>query len=191
MSIPKTLYWLRSGCIGVAPSLLKMRMVRSYLREYHIDDFVETGTFLGDTLAYVAKSGAKCTSIELSNELFDAACVRFRGKNNVKLLHGDSGRLIPELLVNIDNPVLFWLDGHFSGGVTASATIHTPISSELDEILNHSVKQHVVLIDDARLFDGTNGYPHIDELLSVIRRDGNYIVEVSMDIIRLVPKVSL
>jgi len=45
-----------------------------------------------------------------------------------------------------------------------------------------------VLIDDARYFDGTNDYPHLDDLLHVIREDGSYSAEVSADIVRLVPR---
>lgn len=91
------------------------------------------------------------------------------------------------LLKEISKPTLFWLDGHYSSGITASAETHTPISAELQAILIHSVKEHVILIDDARCFNGTNDYPHLDELLRIIREEGSYSAEVSADIIRLTP----
>jgi hypothetical protein len=50
---------------------------------------------------------------------------------------------------------LFWLDGHFCGGVSAHGDKGTPILEELNLILSHRVKEHVILIDDARLFNGT------------------------------------
>lgn len=185
--LPEILHWLRTGISGVAPYPIKIIVVGSCLKKFSIDGFVETGTYLGDTLAYIARSGVRCTSIELSQELYKAACGRFKGYKNVNLVQGDSGQKLPELLNEIDKPVLFWLDGHYSYGVTASAETHTPVMAELKAILNHRIKQHVILIDDARCFDGTNGYPYLDDLLRVIREDGSYIAEISTDIIRLIP----
>ena len=166
-------------------------VVGSYLKKYSIGEFVETGTYLGDTLCYIAKKGVRCTSIELSRELYETACKRFRVYKNVRLVQGDSGQRLPEVLKEINKPVLFWLDGHYSSGITACAGTHTPVSIELKAILSHRIKQHVILIDDARNFDGTNNYPHLENLIRVIREDGNYCAEVSTDIIRLVPRVVL
>lgn len=188
-SIPAIFHWLRSGCKGLAPDPIKLMVIGSYLKRYSIDNFVETGTHVGKTLGYFAKKGIGCTSIELSQELYQAACTLFKASKNVRLVQGDSSRRLPELLQEINKPVLFWLDGHYSAGLTASAETHTPISAELKAILNHPIKQRVILIDDARYFDGTNDYPHLDDLLRVIREDGSYSAEVSTDIIRLVPRV--
>ena len=189
--IPNILHWLRSGCSGVAPDPIKMMVVWSYLKKYSIGEFVETGTYLGDTLCYIAKKGVRCTSIELSRELYETAGKRFEAYKNVRLVQGDSGQRLPEVLKDINNPVLFWLDGHYSSGITASAGTHTPVSIELKAILGHPIKQHVILIDDARCFDGTNDYPHLDDMLRIIQEDGSYWAEVSTDIIRLVPRVLL
>lgn len=186
--IPEVLHWLRWGCTGVAPHPIKMMVVRSYLKRFSIDGFIETGTYLGDTLGYIAKSGVRCISIELSQELYEAARKRFHGYKNVRLLLGDSGQKLPELLKEINKPVLFWLDGHYSSGITASAETRTPISVELQAILGHSVKEHVILVDDARCFNNRNDYPHLDNLLRLIREEGSYSAEISADIIRLIPR---
>lgn len=185
---PEIVHWLRSGCSEVAPHPVKMMVVQSYLKRFAIDEFIETGTYLGDTLAHIARSGIRCTSIELSRALYEAACDRFSGHKNVTLVQGDSGQVLPELIKDIDRPALFWLDGHYSSGITASAGTHTPINAELQAILNHPVKQHVTLIDDARCFDGRSDYPHLDDLLRVVREHGAYDAEVSADIIRLIPR---
>lgn len=185
---PNILHWLRSGCSGVAPHPIKMMVVRSYIKKYSIGEFIETGTYLGDTLSYIAKKGVRCTSIELSRELYEAACKRFETYKNVRLVQGDSGQILPEVLKEINKPVLFWLDGHYSSGITECAGTHTPVSIELEAILSHPIKHHVILIDDARCFDGTHDYPHLDDMLRIIQEDGNYCAEVSTDIIRLVPR---
>ncbi len=188
-SIPAIFRWLGSGCNGLAPHPVKLMVIRSYLRRFSIGNFVETGTNLGDTLGYFAKQGISCTSIELSQELYQVARTVFEARKNVRLVQGDSSQMLPELLEETNKPILFWLDGHYSSGLTASAETHTPISAELNAIFDHPIKQHVILIDDARYFDGTNNYPHLDDLLRVIREDGSYVAEVSADIIRLVPRL--
>jgi hypothetical protein len=186
--IPDILSWLRSGCCGVAPQAIKMMAVMSYLKRFQIDEFVESGTYAGDTLGYISRRGVRCTSIELSRELHEAAIARFNDDANVRLVQGDSAQRLPEVLKEINRPVLFWLDGHYSGGSTACAVTCTPIVSELEAILNHPVKEHVILIDDARFFDGAHEpYPKLDDLLRLVREDGSYSAEVSIDIIRLVP----
>ncbi len=187
--IPEILHWLRSGCTGVVPHPIKMMVVQSYLKRFSIECFIETGTYLGDTLGYIAKGEVQCTSIELSRELYEMARKRFDGYKNVRLIQGDSGQRLLELLTEISKPVLFWLDGHYSAGISVRGETDTPISAELKAILSHPIKRHVILIDDARCFDGTNDYPNLDDLLQVIREEGSYSAEVSADIIRLVPRV--
>ena len=189
-TVPVILKWLMTGCCGVTPHPIKMMIIYFYLKKFSIKEFVETGTYLGETLGYIAKNGVKCISIELSRPLYEAADHKFRRNQNIQLIQGDSSVKLPNLLKEINRPVLFWLDGHWSGGSTACAETHTPISTELSAILNHTIKEHVILIDDARCFDGRNGYPHLDELLYVIRQEGFYNTEVSADIVRLTPRAN-
>ena len=186
--IPAIIRWMRGGCPSPAPHAIKMNVVRSYLRHYNLKQFVETGTFLGDTLEYMAREGVRCISIELSEKLHEKAQQRFADFKNMSLIHGDSAQEMPKLLKGLEEPALFWLDGHYSGGITAKGEKGSPISAELHAIHNHPVARHVILIDDARCFDGTNDYPHLDDLLRKIREEGRYKSEVSADIIRLVPR---
>jgi hypothetical protein len=164
-------------------------IIKSYLRRFRLSHFIETGTYLGDTLAEVARNkSVTCTSIELSDELYKAAVQRFRDYRNVGLRHGDSGQVLPECVQGMKSPALFWLDGHYSGGNTARGEGDTPVSAELESILDSPIKTHVILIDDARCFNGTNSYPHLHVLLQVVQQNVNYDIEVSADIIRLTPK---
>lgn len=186
---PELVTWLRSGCGGAAPPPVKRMAINAYLARFELKEFFETGTYYGDTLAFIAGfEDVSCTSIELSTDLYAKAFARFNGRKNVRVLHGDSGVLLPGLLADLGRPALFWLDGHYSGAATAEGSSHTPISQELQAIRNHPIKKHVILIDDARCFDGTNGYPCLDELIREVRSDSNYDVEVSTDIVRITPR---
>jgi hypothetical protein len=135
--------------------------------ESKLKQFVETGTYLGDTLEYIAREGVDCMSIELSEQLYAAATRRFAGFENVNLILGDSAQEMPKLLTRLGKPTLFWLDGHYSCGFTARGETDSPIIAELEAIYNHPIAGHVILIDDARCFNGINDYPRLDDLISV------------------------
>lgn len=161
----------------------------SYLRRYQLREFIETGTHLGDTLAHVAHDiSISCHSIELDQDLYKRAEHRFSNWPNVRIYQGDSGEVLPRILAKLRGPALFWLDGHYSGGVTAKGGADTPISTELQAILDSGKRGHVVLIDDARCFDGTDDYPFLEDLMATVRRNSGYRIEVSADIIRLTPE---
>lgn len=187
--LPEIARWIQAGCTGIAPPPVKRMVLSAYLKRYGLTQFIETGTHLGDTLAYIAQQkSVYATSIELDEAYYRAATHRFNRYPNVTILQGDSGKLLPELLQQLQTPALFWLDGHYSGGDTGKGELDTPVSAELEAILDSPVKGHVVLIDDARCFDGTQSYPHLDRLLETVRSKETYHIEVSTDIIRLVPK---
>ena len=188
--LPEIMGWLRKGSCGIAPLPYKRMVIRSYLERYQLGCFIETGTHLGDTLSYIAMNrSVQAFSIELADGYYEAATKRFARYPNVELFHGDSGKLMPKVISSLSKPALFWLDGHYSGGLTAKGEVDTPVSAELQSIFQSPVAGHVVLIDDVRCFDGSNDYPHLDEILAVIRHDGRYHVEISADIMRLTPKL--
>jgi len=128
-------------------------------------------------------------SIELSNELYENAKNRFKGEEHIELIHGDSGIELNNIMDRINQPALFWLDGHYSGGVTARGDKDTPIYEELKHIINAPDNGHVIIIDDARFFGRQRAYPSIEELSDFIRSkrpDANIVIQD--DSIRITPK---
>src|SRR5262249_25014210 len=128
---------------------IKVRALRHYATAFDLAIFVETGTFLCATVAAVADLFDRCFTIELSRPLWERATSTLASSKNVLCLLGDSGALLPEVLLQIEAPALFWLDAHASGGETINPE-RDPIFDELAAIYAHPVKSHVVLIDDAR-----------------------------------------
>jgi hypothetical protein len=112
--------------------------------------FVETGTYRGDMIDRVGNRFEKIYSIELDEDLYDKAKQRFENRKNINLLQGDSAVEIKKILELLKEPALFWLDAHAPGKITAQ---NSPTIGELASILSHSVKDHTILIDDARMFD--------------------------------------
>lgn len=179
--------WVLSGCPSPPPHIVKLYVIWAYLRELRLETLVETGTYLGETTEWLARTGINVISIELSSDLHRLATERLGRYRNIMLLQGDSGQLLPELIASFTEPVCFWLDAHFSGGETAKGVTDTPILQELEAILEHPIRGHVILVDDARCFTGEDGYPFLDEVLVLVRKSGFYRAEVSTDIIRITP----
>ena len=183
--------WARAGYPLPPPHEVKLQIIDSYLRDGP-SIFIESGTFEGVTLDWVARdSRTICYSIELDCQLFERAERAFRRRSNIRLLQGDSALVLPALLARLAAPALFWLDGHYCGGASARGSRETPVAAELEAILRHPVKTHRILIDDARLFDGTGGYPEQAVLLAQFERHPFYAAHVEADIIRILPRQRL
>jgi hypothetical protein len=59
----------------------------------------------------------------------------------------------------------------------------------LKAIVEHFLRGHVILIDDARLFDGTEDYPKIEEIGELVQRKmPDWEFSVSNDVIRIHPR---
>jgi hypothetical protein len=118
----------------------------------------------------------------------EGAVNRFKNDANVEILNGDSGKVLFTLAPKFQQPVLFWLDGHYSGGITAKGDTDCPVFLELDAILAPNAPAHIILIDDARLFNGSNDYPTISQLKEYLNnKNRNYQLEVKEDLIRITP----
>jgi len=169
---------------GPQPHAVKEAAIQEYKKCYDIHTFVETGTYMGEMVEAMKNSFGKIYSIELNEELYQKAKEKFAKDNNVSIIHGDSGSILPSLLNSITEPVLFWLDGHYSCGFTSKGELDTPIKSELESIFVHANKGHVILIDDARLFNGTNDYPTYRDVKMIVKKYG-YTSKKGNDIIAI------
>ena len=163
----RTPSWRRAGRPAPAPPHVKQQLVLERVKAFRPSTFVETGTYRGDTIAAVRRHVARSVSIELDETLCALARRRFRRHSDVEILWGDSGTLLATIVEGLVEPAAFWLDGHFSGGVTADTGGDAPILSELEAVLSSPIP-HLILIDDARMFDGTSGYPTLDVVKALV-----------------------
>lgn len=156
--------WRRRAYRDPVPPFVKTATILEYARRFELTGFVETGTYLGDTTAFCAPYFEELTTIELDGRLADAARLRFADEPKVTVLEGDSGELIYGVVERLEQPTLFWLDAHYSAGVTARGQRETPIVAELESILHRPQTGHVILIDDADCFGSWPDYPDPDRL---------------------------
>ncbi len=184
--------WRQAGKPVPPPEFVKRVTLAEFGAAFHIDTFIETGTLFGGSLYALKRHFKVLYSIELSPGLAMKARYRFRSTPHIHILQGDSGAVLPELLEKMTTPCLFWLDGHYSGGITAHSDLDTPILKELQSILDHPCKEHVILIDDARMFNGTDDYPTIGTLRQLfVTQRPDYEFSVVNDSIRIHPSKSV
>jgi len=179
--------WRRDGSPLPPPHIVKQRIVLHYARLKRLRRFIETGTYHGDMLFAMRNKFKTLQSIELSHEHYLSAKNRLSNYMSIQIHEGDSAIVLPLLLKDLKYRALFWLDGHYSAGNTARGMLETPISNEVQAILEHLVKGHVILIDDARNFDGSHDYPDLSDLRSsVMSKYPQAKFEVADDVIRII-----
>lgn len=173
--------WHRDGRPIPAPPAVKQALLIKYAREHGLSSFVETGTFWGGTIAAMRPHFRQLVSIELEPVLALNARRRFGLFRNVKVIEGDSARELGRIVAGLDQPTLFWLDGHDSGAGTAPTE---PLREELVAVMA-APPESVVLIDDARAFTGPPRMT-VDEIRGATEQ--RYAMELRDDVIRLTPR---
>lgn len=181
--------WEKSGRPIPPPDVVKQDVVKEYANRYGLQTLVETGTYLGDMVQEMKHQFDQVYTIELGEQLASQARQRFASDSNVTVIEGDSGAILKTLVPALTKPALFWLDAHYSGGLTARGIINTPILKELSYILTCEAPDHVILVDDARCFGVEEGYPSLELVVRLVAEIApSYEVSLTHDIIRIVPQ---
>ena len=99
--------------------------------------FVETGTYEGDTVDRVIKSkkATQIISLELSG-VYSARCkTRFEQNSMVTIHKANSKYDLGKIIKDINEPITFWLDSHWSGSpyVGCDPVTICPVLFELDQ----------------------------------------------------------
>ncbi len=182
--------WRRNGWQTPLPGLMKRIMIKAEARRLGATALVETGTLIGDTIWFFRNDMDQLFSIEVHPELARLACERFSAWPNVNIVEGDSADKLSEIMPQIAGPCVFWLDGHYSGGMTGRGDQDCPIWQEFRAIVGKPAHPYIILIDDARCFGSAPDYPTMEELEDFVRdRMPDHRMHVENDIIRIIPRV--
>jgi hypothetical protein len=177
--------WEKKGKPLPPPPVVKQKIISEIQKKFRINTLVETGTYYGDMVYAQLNKFEKIYSIELGEDLYNKALERFEKDTHVSIILGDSGHVLQTLIKVLDSPCIFWLDGHFSGGITARGQKNCPIYEELEAIFT-STQNHIILIDDARMFTGSEDFPNTDNIIKFIIAKKPYSkIEIMDDIIRV------
>ncbi|MBV8206525.1 MAG: hypothetical protein JO041_07020 [Acidobacteria bacterium] len=166
---PDFWYWNLRGRPARPPHLLKQRLVRSAAQAHHLRVLVEAGTYFGEMVSALKTHFEQIYTIEFDPRFAELAARRFRRFPGIHVLQGSSDCLIPQVLAQLNQPALFWLDAGYcawNGSFADSSRLLT----ELNAILADSRFRHVVLIDDVVPFSGLDGTPDAGELMNYIQQ---------------------
>jgi len=185
---PDYLWWLLRGRPVRSPHLLKQKTVVEYGRRYGFRTLVETGTYYGEMIDAALGHFDRIYSIELDPELAALARRRFSRYPEVHVVEGSSQEKVPEVLAGMGEPCLFWMDAGYYGTGAQLGNLDR-LLVELRAILSHPVKDHVVLMDDARVFTGAHGGLTAAQLVSWIEQEfPGRKVSIECDIFRVAPR---
>ena len=151
-----------------------------YTLQKYTDVFVETGTRTGDGVQTALNSGySKIISIEIYEAHYQSSKNRFKHLPNVKIVKGDSGIILGEVISDINEPMTFWLDAHLKQAEDSEIGVKDyPIIEELSHIKNHPIKNHVILIDDIRCWNSIDESLMLDSVIEYIKTiNPNYSIE--------------
>jgi hypothetical protein len=161
----------RTGFKVPLPHFIKRSIIMKAFLEGDCKIFVETGTYLGDTPWALRAHAEETYTIEVSAELAAIARRRFSNFPHIRVVEGDSSERLREIMPRLGKKTLFWLDGHYSAGITGRGDVNCPIFAELEAILmGGCTMPSIILVDDARCFGVDADYPSLRELESYIDR---------------------
>ncbi|WP_299402686.1 hypothetical protein [Acaryochloris sp. IP29b_bin.148] len=127
--------------------------------ELSIQNFIETGTYKAETAIRASSIFKNIFTIEFSQKLYNEAIQSHGAIDNIDFRFGNSKEELAKIIPQLNGTSLFWLDAHWSGGVTFGSVDECPLLDELN-IINSRCTDSVILIDDARLFTSPPPLPH-------------------------------
>jgi hypothetical protein len=114
--------------------------------------FVETGTWLGETILQFVNDFDKLYTIEVSEKVYNDFNKKDYNKNKLKSILGDSAIVIESVIKELSSDTIFFLDGHYSSGATGKGIKDVPLLEELKSIYDKFNYGAILIIDDLRLF---------------------------------------
>jgi len=134
------------------------------LKDYAVGDtFIETGSMEGWTMHVALEHGFKTMhGIELMKKYYDFSINLLKDHDNIHFHLGESPDILPKIVENLTEPATFWLDAHASGpSIPGGKYGGCPLVQELEAINLSPCKDHVIMIDDTRLF-GTHEWDYLE-----------------------------
>lgn len=165
------LWRLARGELTNPHSYLKFIHLNALRRKCGADVIVETGTYRGVTAARCARVFKKVYTIELDPDLAREATRFLAPRRNVEVICGDAVNELSTVFESRDvaSAVVF-LDGHYSGGVTATTDIPEPALEELNLLLRYKAQVGAILIDDFRSFGLEKDFPSKAQLVETAEK---------------------
>jgi len=139
-----------TACSLLLCSSLSANIGPQGFRQFKKRVLVETGTFGGDGIQHALDAGFnEIHSMDIDPIAVRDSKNRFARNAQVNIYLKDSSSELVDVLAGIHEPVTFWLDAHNGfPDPNAMGVKNTPLLEELDQIKQHPIKTHTILIDD-------------------------------------------
>ena len=172
-------WYSKNYCAPPAPHFVK----QGVLLRHGIKNctWIETGTYLGLTTKLLASKYFHVHTIEPSQKCLSIAKDYIGDNKNITFYNGTSEDCIKIACAAVDGDVCFWLDGHYSAGITFQGDADSPIMHELAVIEKHlnRYRSFAVMIDDIRSTHiDSDHYPSLNFYVDWSNRNNlNWIIE--------------
>lgn len=159
-----------AGVSAAPAAAAKRRHLLRLFREHRHEVFVESGTHLGDTVAFFVPHARRIFSVEIEPGLYAAAAERFADAPHVTLIQGNAVEWVPRIVDQLREGALVWLDGHYSGPGTGRGETNEPVAQILRRMgqLDFAVPLTIV-VDDLRLFGVDPEFPTLADLFAAAK----------------------
>lgn len=155
--------------MGIIHRGIPQQKVLDRFGDYNI--LVETGTHIGRTAKWGSDWFRFVYTIESELYYHNIAKRNLRHRKNVYCKYGNSIDELPLIVATLDTPAIFWLDAHWSRDLEGvKPDVVCPVLEEI-AIIRKSNIDHVILVDDARLFGVEKGWPSLDDVKSSLGRN--------------------
>lgn len=116
--------------------------------------FIETGSYRGDSVQQALEAGfVNIRSIDISEHNIDFCKHRFdlyrSPQGHLQFYEGDSAEILYDVIADVQDPITFFLDSHWQLFEDEEKGNNPfPLLKELQQIAQHPIKAHTILIDD-------------------------------------------
>lgn len=156
----------------------KRRLLTLLLQDRKFGSAIETGTYLGLTARLLARFCNDVTTFEISESVYVFAKKWNSKLKNIKFVNESSdGEGFTAAIRQSSRPIFFWLDAHYSGGITGGNSNEQPLRREIETICGTSTgRSFLALVDDANVFDVDKSYPSISEIEEIVARNSDLLL---------------
>lgn len=169
-------------------------------KHQNIKNFVETGTYQGETTRLVSNYFDNVYTIEIMETLFRNSIISSGGEHripngplikgtivnvyNMNFMYGDSVEMLKVITPLVKDGSIFFIDAHQSGCDTGNNGTWVPLMEELEIILSTRLGPSIFIFDDVRLWKQKFwDWAHIDEnRIFQIFEKFNYTIEKSYEL---------
>lgn len=116
---------------------------------------IETGTYYGKGALIFSEYFKIVHTIELSEKWYKKSSNTLLTKSNIFCHLGNSTKILPTIMNQYNEPLVFYLDAHYSGSDTAFGDCEVPLLEEITSLQSRKQKD-LIIVDDLRLF-GSKG----------------------------------